>query len=335
MRKFRFKPRNELAKPPAIITLPNIHGALSGRVKWELYDPATDQVVQSGEQSNLILNQGLDLIGVALNTSSWRDFFCVGEGSSTPTVSQTALDTERARSNSSGGFSNVTAYAYDAGTKKYTATLSINRVITFTAGQNFVLTEFGFAAASSGSLSIRELFRDGSNNPTTITDTAGKQLRMTHTLTITLTGDWTQAASVTITGVGTVSGIGSFFSVSSTLANLFTTVFWPGNSPNMHLFSAISALPTHGGSTSLTFTGTTTGGSTTLSSYVSGSYSRKKSRVFSTSTGNGTVLGVCVLDSGYSSGADTAYLLKLDSGFTKTSTQQLTIDFTVSWGRAA
>lgn len=332
MRKFRFKPRNELAKPPAIITLPNIHGALSGRVKWELYDPETDQVVQSGEQSNLILNQGLDLIGVSSDANSWRSFFCVGEGISAPAVTQTALDTERARSNSNGGFTDVTAYAYDAGTKKYTATLTINRVITFTAGQSFVLTEFGFAAASSGSLSIRELFRDGSNNPTTITDTAGKQLRMTHTLTITLTGDWTQAASVTITGVGTVSGIGSFFSRSSTLANLFTIVFWPNNQALMQLFSAISALPTHGGSSSLSFTVTTASGSNTLSTYVNGSYSRKKTRVFPTSTGNGTVLGICVLDT---NSADAAYLLRLDSGFTKTSSQQLTIEFTVSWGRAA
>lgn len=337
MRKFRFKPRNELAKQHQLATLPNIHGALSGRVSWELYDPETDQVVQSGSQSNLILNQGLDLFGTSSSNSSFsvfRDYFCVGEGTSAPAITQTTLDTERVRSNSTGGFTDSTSIAYDAGTKKYTGTFSINRVIVFTAGQNFVLTEFGFAAGASGNLAIRELFRDAGGAPTTITDTANKQLRMTHTLTITLTGDWSQAASVNITGVGVVTGIGSFFSSGSS-PNLFSSVWGPTSTPNLVLVTAITSLPPHGGGTGIYFTGSSTNNAMTNATYVAGSYSRKKSRVLPTSTGNGNVLGVIILNSGGTTFASECYALRLDASFTKTTSQQLTIEYTVSWGRAA
>lgn len=325
MRKFSFRSHQA-----------SIHLSLRGEVEWELVDPRTGIIHQSGRQSNLILDQGLDNFGSeggSSGVSNFRSFFCVGEGTTEPAVTQTALVSERVRSNSNGGFTDTQTGSYNSTTKVYTCSYPMTRVINFTAGQNFVLTEFGFANASSGGLSIRELFRTAGGDPTSITDTASKQLRMTHTLTITVVGDWAQVTSFPITGVGTVTGVGSFFAFSGNVAGLASSMA-PASTQYISTATALNALPAHGGASGVTGTINNNTTPSTNAAYVSGTYSRKRSTILPTSGYNGTIIGLILSPSGtISSGVGTGYVARLDSGFTKTNTQQLTLEFTTSWSR--
>lgn len=189
---------------PGSLLIP-VRATVKGRVRWQVLDergvpevPRTPSGVPIGpvegiEQDNLITDYGMDLITTG-NRQFWkfttltttphgRSWLAVGTGSIAPAVTDTVLNNETERANTSGAFGEGgNSGALDVGTNEWVATSLCRRLTTVGADRN--LTEFGFAPVSSGgSLSIRELLRDGVGTPITVSLLAGKTLRVEHTFT--------------------------------------------------------------------------------------------------------------------------------------------------------
>ncbi|GGJ56674.1 hypothetical protein [Deinococcus roseus] len=236
------------------ITIP-INVGLSGRAIFEVIDLQTGLVEHVHEQHNMILDSGLEAFGSTssvsgtsgsmtyLNWGQWRTYFAVGTGSTAPAVGQTTLTNQVVIQGDTGGFQSEQSevYSYDAINGYYKATITQVRVINFVASYN--LTEWGLAKAATGSLSIRELFRDGSNNPTTIAVASGKQLKLTHILTLTLPNTL-GAVSFDLTGLGTQSGNGGFWATSTGIATLFQELLTTSGSFKVAFHATDIALPT-------------------------------------------------------------------------------------------
>lgn len=190
---------------------------LQGRLHWQLVG-RDGKVKQEGEQSNLVLDSGLDHVAsysiVTNGGAGVARYAAVGTGSTAPATSQTGLDSEIARTSTLG----VVSYpGVTTETANGVFEHKIDREFGF-AEANGNLTEWGFSPGSAGtSLFCRELFRDGSNNPITVTKTSSEKLRLTYTLTITFTPVTAQAANFTITDLGAKVGT---FCVAKSSASL-------------------------------------------------------------------------------------------------------------------
>ncbi|MVN89364.1 hypothetical protein GO986_21755 [Deinococcus sp. HMF7620] len=173
------------------------HVTLDGWISYELRSRA-GLIVQAGEQHNLLLNQGLDLLAT-YGFSGLAQYACVGTGTTDPAVGQTALIAEVARTASAPTGDTITRVSN--GVYDFTFT----RDFGYSAA-NGNLTEWGLAAASTGGLAVCERFRDGSNNPVVVTKTSDQQLRLTYTLRVTLSPVAWTAGSWTLAGVGMLAG---------------------------------------------------------------------------------------------------------------------------------
>lgn len=321
----------------------SIHAGLSGHARFELIDLQTGQVEQVLEQHNLILDSGLDAFAVSSDGAAgtnpltypqygqWRAYFAVGTGSTTPAVGQTALTNQVQIAGDNGGFGGEqgTTYSYDAGNNLYKCVSTMVRVLNFSASYN--LTEWGLARQNTGSLSIRELFRDGSNNPVAIAVSNGKQLKITHTLTLTLPAVF-GAVSIPVTGLGTVNGQGGCWAKSTAINTLFAQLMSNSSTTGNAHFPVV-ALPAHGQVGDWIFTGQS-GVSMTVDSYVSGSKKWVKRFSASTSQLNGNinefVFGITFNGTAW---VPAGYLLKLDAPISKTASNTLSLVLEVSFNR--
>ena len=203
------RPRQSVSRPysrsPGGLLIP-LHATLKGRVRWQVLDergvpevPRTPSGIPVGpvegvEQPNLITNLGMDRFPTRnlFNLSptqvpSYRKRLAVGTGSTAPDFTDTTLDNEVQRAQSSGTFSdgsNDYELDTDATPNVYRATSLVTRVVTMTADRN--LTEFGLADDASGDILIRELLRDGGGTPITVSLLDGKTLRLDHTFYVEL-----------------------------------------------------------------------------------------------------------------------------------------------------
>ena len=175
-----------------------VHGRLSGLTRWMVFDengrrvPVQDQhgrwLWGGWWNDNLITNVGLEKL--ATNTclwqqagqTYWRQYSQIGTGAAAPAFTDTDLGVKVQSTNSDAGFSENRSYVVGTTIKlEYT----INHLHTMTADRS--LTEYGYSPTdAAGATVIRELFRDQSNNPVTLTVLNGKKLRITHQLNITL-----------------------------------------------------------------------------------------------------------------------------------------------------
>lgn len=133
--------------------------------------PGTEQVCMEWKH-NLILNSGLDLMA----TSSFLAACQVGTGSTTPVVSDTALQARSAGSTTiqseSYGTSNGASPYYGWRRKTY----------RFVAGtlNNVNVSELGIGPATTGPVMCRALVLDGGGSPTTITVLVDEVLDVTY-----------------------------------------------------------------------------------------------------------------------------------------------------------
>lgn len=170
---------------------------------WQIVGP-DGRVVREADQAchNLVLDNAKELVAT-LGLFEQSEWAVVGTGSTAPSPSQTGLVNERARTNQTGG-------PTDSTTEVSTGVWEITRYRQFTAaqvgGQN--LTEWGFSGSGTAgnNLMSRELFRDGSNNPVTLTLDADQQLRLIYKVRVTVGPTTPQAASINITGIGNRTG---------------------------------------------------------------------------------------------------------------------------------
>ena len=303
------------------------HAALQGHIRWGLID-RKGREVRGGEQSNLILNQGLDLMATYQPGADywlyldWQKYAAVGTGSTAPDVTDTGLVAEVARSDTTpdGSISSPTA-----GQQNTVVTKEFDFAVA-----NGNLTEWGFAPTSTGNLAVRELFRDEFGDPVTITKTSDYKLRITYTLetTISPVGASWEAASFTITNIGLINGTHGFFTRAYELGR-----FWKyANGINDRArANTIAYDGAYDGDGNVAASGTLV---ITADAYIAGSYERTYGNAeWGTTDGNHAWASFYT---GSLNGWAHGFLIDLADRFTKDDLHTLTIEniITVSWGRA-
>ena len=166
-----------------------------GRIHWQLVD-RQGRVAREGETHNMILDQGLDYVPTYGFATGMIAYCAVGTNSTAPTVSDTALGAEVARTNATFASTSLTR----------TADGVYDLVKNFEFGYaeaNGNLTEFGISplATTPGYLFSRELFRSGTGTAETVTKTSAYKLHIVYTLTVTLGPTVSTVGSVAITNV--------------------------------------------------------------------------------------------------------------------------------------
>lgn len=315
---------------------PRQHAALDGYIAWELIE-ADGRVSQGGEQHNLFLNQGLNLLA-SFSLSEIADYLCVGTGTAAVDVANTALSAEVARTNSDPNGGSVGATYQSPGVYRLTFQREFG-----TASANGNLTEWGFAPVNSGALAVRELFRDGAGNPIVITKTGTQKLRLTYYLTVTIGPTaLTAAPPFEITNLGMFSGEylvsrnsehrqNDYWFFNMVAANRGGLLYCGG----MTQYTATNltyALPSDGASTSFV--------TTARSAYVQNSFKRKVTASFATTEGNGTWYGISLFADTIANSNTVSFFawgLRFPAGTTlvKDNLHSLTLDVTeLTWGRA-
>lgn len=325
---------SERRAPPAAIG-----AGLSGWMEWSLID-RQGRVRQGGEQSNLILNVGLDALPAQSQNygrgwpwmDSLTDFIthmAVGTSSVAPAVTDTGLVAEVGRTATL--ISAPTASNPSAGNYTYT----ITREFDFAVG-NGNLTEWAMCRGATGNLWSRELFRDEFDTPITIVKTSDFKLRITYTLTLALTPTTDTAASFDVTGIGTLNGNYRFHAGSNFHDRKAFTMLMMGYQATpgfgFNGYAGLSSSPLPGYTTNLSASFGST--SKVTDAYVGGSYERLWSEAFwATSAGNTTWATI-----GYASDNSFGFGFTIDVAdrFTKTDLYQMTLTdpFRVTWGRA-
>lgn len=300
-----------------------ITAGIAGRFKLEAVN------VETGERrelapwfNNLITDSGLNAWG----TGGILGGCVVGTGSTTPAVSDTALATWRAYSNTItssvlGGQATVPYYS------------SVTRVYRFAAGTaTGNLTELGVCVGSSTTaLFSRTLIKDGSGNPTTITVLASEALDVTYELRLYAPSadvpHSTVIAGVTYTGVVRAANVTSFVSSGYTwyLGNSMggaIDLMQPSYSARVGN-GAIGAATTSPGGTNVDV------GDVVASAYSNGSLARTGTLTLGLSQGNvagGITSALIPTKLG-------AYQISFSPAVPKDATKVLTLGLTLSWAR--
>ena len=184
-------------------------------VHWKVVNP-DGSIAREGEQHNTLLNVYKSLIptyGIigadpfSYNPNGLAGYAVVGIGVTPPDPSQTTLDNEIARIGPSG-FSGPNLAAKTAVSD---GVYDLHYIREFPAGtfnDGTPLTEWGFSPSGTPGdpLMCRELFRDPAGNPTTVNVSSSQRLQMHYYVRVQLQPVTPQPASVTITGVGTLTG---------------------------------------------------------------------------------------------------------------------------------
>lgn len=348
---------------------PRVTARIEGWMRWELID-RRGRVRRGGEQHNLILDQGLDLIAtygvinapqtIGINPTSLIQYAAVGTDSTEPTTSDTALGAEVTRTNigSNGEDDDESISRSSPGVYQHT------RTYEFDFNQaNGNLTEWGISpSSSSGSnLYARELFRDGSGDPQTVTKTSDDKLRIVYTREITISPVTMTSASLNITGHTVVNGkymlIGGNATGSQGYMDLRVfSIIASGAEPTVSQVASYSGgglwLPTSDLS-GIAYTNTLAMGGEKLSTandismevhenapaYTSGAFTRDGYIIkFPTSKGNFEHFGIGI--TGRGQGATTppqlGFIFDYDNGeeWTKDNLHELRVTLpTVTWGR--
>ena len=363
---------------PSGLYLP-LRATLKGRLRWQVLDergvpevPRNPSGFAIGpaegiEQPNLITDLGLDQIAAynafdtnPTSSSTWRRYLAVGTGSTAPAAGDTILASEVQRAASSGTFGDGSVtYELDTANNVWRATIVVNRVVTMTADRN--LTEFGFSPASSVAIGIRELLRDASDNPITVSLLTDKSLLVEHTLTIEIPAPAAgNAATINIEEYDAANNLvntiaqdiihGGFyhsgFAGGVSLPNSPFAIWAPHSAKLGTTSSDGASNPTatvgivpfasavaYARSVSNTISNVQ---SLATETYVSGSYQRIKRATFAAGEANGALYGIATATARVAASRYSGWMLVFDSPatYTKQSTDTLRAGFISSWDRA-
>lgn len=279
--------------------------------------------------------------------SDWLGYAAISEDSQEPLAADTNIGTERARTNSTGGFNRIATAIRDPNTNRLG--VSVERAYVFNVTGNWNITKYGYVPVSSGgNFSWIDLVRSDPNDPQSspiaLTLEPGDQLQLWCTLTVTV--PWSvDLEQFVITGtlgndgVGTHDAYCGFYasgnslsdsSTDTSIATLIRYLFWPTQNRECY---AIAGTPD---ATRDALIGSAAGGSSgsnsTLATYTSGTYYRDKVFKFTTAQGNITMTGIN-LQAGSALVGNYGFKIVFDdpSTFTKANTHELTLTFRVSW----
>lgn len=281
---------------------------LSGRITVEKYgrdgkrkpvridrDRRAFQAVWEHEQTNLILNTGLDYAladTYGPQISTLHSHVGVGTGSIAPDVGQNALANEIARSSNHLNLGPTLEV-----TNPETGRLQFMRSRAFDFNQaNGNLTEFGGSASSSASMNTRDLFRNEQGDPITITKTEEEQLVIHYSVFIDVAPtSMTPDGSINIAGFGTIDVEKiAYRGYGSSGPNV------TGYSSSLRVVPVTALSTTHdsaanpSGPPGLNMTSSSTTGSST-EPYVGGSYERIWTQAYGAQTEGATIVGIVLI----------------------------------------
>lgn len=306
-----------------------------GHFTVELVHAPSGLVRRRLEFRNVITDAGLNFIGGA-PVSDEINFLAVGSGSTPPGVTNVSLEAQvGGRTSSNGG------YADSFGTNSSAAPpyQYCRRTRVFVEAEaNGNLTELGFfSAATGGTMFNRQLFRDASGVPTTITKTNTDQLRVTFEWRLIAPAD-DVTGEITLSGAGTVHQftcraqrnlMGGHWAKgqSGGWSAVEMMGYWTvGN--NMILTTATSLVPT----TAVQSPGGGVNASAaTLAAYTTGSMFRESTYTWEPNRGN---VNVTSTDFGFAGYADRFFQSLITPAIPKTDTRRLVLGMRMSWGRA-
>jgi hypothetical protein len=296
--------------------------ALEGWCTAELIHARTGLIKQRLQFRNLIMDAALDVLGTGgathLNAFA-QGWIGVGTGSAAPAANQTSLVAEiGTRSNSNGGIADVTgsgaafAYWYYRMTR-----------IFLEANANGNLTEFGvFNLSTASTMFARQLFKDGTGTPTTIVKTSAEQLRITYEVRI-------YPPTADQVG-GPIAISGTNYNYTSRAANIGTATAWGSGGATGMLVNF--------GSSSGAYCNcmNSTADTTTMTTYVAGSFYREWTYIWSAAIanftgGSGGISGFAFTPHG--SANSITHQAQLSAAIPKDNTKRLTLVWRFPFGR--
>jgi hypothetical protein len=306
----------------------NTKVALSGEYRLVINRGGIE--IDTGWFKNVILNQGLNQLGVA-SANVLYGYARVGTGTSTPLITNTVLDNQVAVSNILSG-----ATVVNSGASSYTTLTTYQ--YTFTQGAvTGNISEVGVGWDTTGStLFSRALIVDGSGNPTTITLTSIDQLTIYYRLNAAqpLT-DTTSSVNISSTSYPytiRTAQAASFCNNSATFyyADAFTRL------SSVIIYGSDAALGAITGTLSGTIIANSgnPGFTFTFPAYTPSTYYRESTFSIDVSTGNavGGVGGMTLQWGAYGSSLQNQIVFA--TPIPKTNTQVLTLTQRFTWARA-
>ena len=169
---------------------------VKGRYKLTVRKPNGDIRLETDWFDNLITNNGLDeLITLNGSGSSWARYCRIGSGSTTPSFTDVALDSQYA----STGTIQTRTISYVTGPPAHISHTVVYRFDAIGAGVTRTITEIGVSSGSATPLISRALILDTSGNPITITMIEGEVLDATYQYDYyfaLMTNDYTQTITI-------------------------------------------------------------------------------------------------------------------------------------------
>lgn len=286
--------------------------------KWKA-SPVGNVALDRPEADNLILDQGLDYLGSG--TAHWGSIgkYCVlGSGTSTPSTSQTGLDSEIVRT------SNTLATGTFTTDTVGTRTRAIQRTYDFpaeTSGKNYAELGLSHSETATNNLSTRALIDGG-----TVAVATGQQARVVYIVSITLGANAVMTPASHTGWTAGLQGTSAFCTFSYT-----PDIAGPGDSNFTRLsLSTTSTIPQFGTSFSLGTVGVAgTGG---FNTYTTGTYKRTRWSRWGLAEGIGTWRSL--IEANTSGGVIVSWCFVFDNAQTKDSAHVLTITWSMTYGRA-
>lgn len=333
-----------MSKAPAIIKPERVveatsHTGIEGYFEVELIHKPTGLVKQKLRFRNTITNAALEAIGTgAINTYIVGMWAAVGTGTTEPTVTDTALQTQvGGRTNSRGN----PVIASTAGAElSYDYVWGKTTKVFFPGEATGNLTEVGlFFSQTGGTMFCRQLFRDGLGNPVTVVKTADDELRITYELRLytmknsSVTTATIKSVSTTCTTRGyDLDGDNRWWFPSqpeSPSSLLYGLGLWGIRSDTTRIYAS-NTMP---GLFSLQTGGGTSAASATLAAYGSLSYYRDMTYVWMPAAGTLTVGSIEWGGQAPFYSYLSPFITTFDPVFTKADTERLTFVARMSWGR--
>lgn len=313
----------------------NIHTELMGEARV-VHQAADGTVLQdTGFQKNVILNQGLEAIGLGVN-NYLMDSCVIGSGNTTPQYTDTTLNAVVAGVNSDRNNDVISSSYIPDSSNLY----KINRIFkfVFTGLNNENISELGLASRYTGlsdyNLCTRMLVKDVNGNPTTITVLTGETLTVYYKL-------WMVFSTLDLSYVVNLSdGKGGLepFNVVTRLADAGSSDYGGGNTVvvgSTLRTATITLRVSEYNITDITSKPTSESnrvGTASYYAYVPGSYKRSLYGSFGTTVGNVTIKSMHVKTAlgifqfGISKVSDGSFM-------TKTSQDTFAVSIELSWGR--
>ena len=316
----------------------NIDIGIKGRIRAVVSKSNGEVCSDTGEFDNLILNQGLDVLGgIANKGNNLYDKCVIGTGTSIPNENQTSLDTYVSSASVSNNYNAVTKI--DA--EKNIVIVSRMFIYKFENIGNYNLTEIGLASTgfneSNVHMCTRTLFKDSSGESTTISLQADETLSIYYTI---------YAVYSTLDRTGTINlldgnGGSTPYNYLVRLSGVSTTnTYWGNGMVGTGLTSSNVGCTSYSSGavafTEIPVTKTHTiydgGFKTSAYGYLPGSYTRTYSCSAAVGKNTGLVKTMYV-GSPFSNWQIEYSKVSDGSGITVTSSDKISTTFTFNWGR--